>query len=103
MAREFACPGYRATNASHLVVLSAQAAGHSTLNSPRLLSKCLVLSFTPTVCLSAVQGKFAEAEGMFERSLAIHKKAVGSNHPVVAISLNNWAELFQEQVSYIIV
>ncbi|CAN0510519.1 unnamed protein product, partial [Scytosiphon promiscuus] len=47
--------------------------------------------------LFVAQGNFDEAERAFELSLAIHKNAVGSDHPVVAISLNNLAELLKEQ------
>jgi hypothetical protein len=44
------------------------------------------------------QGKYAEAKPLFERSLEIRKKALGEDHPDVAASLNNLAELLRAQV-----
>jgi tetratricopeptide (TPR) repeat protein len=43
-------------------------------------------------CLAAVyqsQGKYAEAEPLYKRSLKIREKALGKDHPYVATSLNN--------------
>src|SRR5207248_5589167 len=37
------------------------------------------------------QGKFSEAESLYQRSLAILEKALGSEHPTTAISLYNLA------------
>ncbi|MFB3092736.1 MAG: tetratricopeptide repeat protein [Dehalococcoidia bacterium] len=42
------------------------------------------------------QGKYAEAEPLFERSLAINEKALGSNHPRVATALENMTELYKK-------
>ena len=42
------------------------------------------------------QGKYAEAEPFFQRSLAIREKALGPEHPDVATSLENYAFLLQE-------
>ncbi len=39
------------------------------------------------------QGKYAEAEPLYKRSLAILEKALGLEHPNVATSLNNLEEL----------
>ena len=39
------------------------------------------------------QGRYAEAEPLYQRSLAILQKAHGRDHPDVAISLNNLAAL----------
>ncbi len=47
------------------------------------------------------QGKYAEAEPLYQRSLAIRKKALGSEHPDVGQSLNNLAELYRAQAKYI--
>ena len=46
------------------------------------------------------QGKYDEAEKMFEESLAIYKKMLGDEHPVVADSLNNLASLYENQGKY---
>ena len=39
------------------------------------------------------QGKYAEAEGLYRRALAIREKALGAGHPDVAATLNNLANL----------
>ena len=41
-----------------------------------------------------VEGHFAEAEPLIKRSLAIREKVLGPDHPDVARSLNNLAELY---------
>lgn len=43
------------------------------------------------------QGKIDEAAPLLERSLAIHEKALGPEHPSVAISLTNSADLLAKQ------
>jgi tetratricopeptide (TPR) repeat protein len=43
---------------------------------------------------------FAEAEPLFQRSLAVREKALGPEHPNVAQSLNNLAELYRSQGKY---
>ena len=42
------------------------------------------------------QGKYAEAEPLYRRSLAIGKKALGPEHPNVAQSLKNYAALLRK-------
>ena len=46
------------------------------------------------------QGRYADAEPLYKRSLAIQEKALGPDHPDVATSLNNLAVLYQEQGRY---
>jgi len=46
------------------------------------------------------QGRYAEAEPLFRRSLAIRKKKLGPDHPYVAISLNNLGTLYRAQGRY---
>ena len=46
------------------------------------------------------QGKYAEAEPLYERSLAILANALGPEHPAVAQSLNNLALLYHHQGKY---
>ena len=41
-----------------------------------------------------------EAEPLYQSSLAIRQKALGENHPDVALSLNNLAELYRNQGRY---
>lgn len=43
------------------------------------------------------QGKFAEAEPLYQRTLAIAEKAQGPEHPDVAASLNNLAWLYHDR------
>jgi tetratricopeptide (TPR) repeat protein len=46
------------------------------------------------------QGRYPEAEPLYKRALAIHEKALGPEHPVVATGLNNLAFLYQAQGRY---
>ena len=45
-------------------------------------------------------GRYAEAEPLLRRALAIFEKALGPDHPSVATSLNNLARLLQNQGKY---
>ncbi len=45
--------------------------------------------------LYRVEGRYAEAEPLYQRSLAIWKKRLGSAHPNVAQSLENYAGLLR--------
>ncbi len=42
------------------------------------------------------QSKYAEAEPLYQRALTIREKALGSEHPDVAQSLENYAALLRE-------
>jgi CHAT domain-containing protein len=46
------------------------------------------------------QGKYTEAVSLYKRSLAINEKALGPQHPSVALSLNNIASLYLSQGKY---
>jgi tetratricopeptide (TPR) repeat protein len=46
------------------------------------------------------QGKYSEAEPLLKRSLVIREKVLGPDHPDVAISLNNLANLYSDQGKY---
>ena len=46
------------------------------------------------------QAAYAEAEPLYERALAIWEKALGPDHPDVALSLNNLAGLYRAQGAY---
>ena len=46
--------------------------------------------------LYVAQGRYAEAEPLNNRSLAIWEKALGPEHPNVATSLENYAALLRE-------
>ncbi len=46
------------------------------------------------------QGRYADAEPLYKRSLAIREKALGPDHPDVASSLNNLGSLYENQGRY---
>ncbi len=46
--------------------------------------------------LYKAQGRYAEAEPLYKRSLAIDEKALGPEHPAVATSLENYAALLRK-------
>ena len=58
------------------------------------------LPYTNPLLLS--QAKYAEAEPLYERSQAIQEKALGPEHPAVAVVLNNRAGLLGCQVRAVI-
>ncbi|CAN0413150.1 unnamed protein product, partial [Ascophyllum nodosum] len=64
-------------------------------NWARLLK---TLPYTNALLLS--QGKYAEAEPLYERSQTIQEKALGPEHHAVAVVLNNRAGLLQNQGKY---
>lgn len=43
-----------------------------------------------------LQGKYADAEAVYRRALTMREKLLGANHPDVATSLNNLANVLQE-------
>ncbi len=49
-----------------------------------------------TIFLYDNQSKYAEAEPLYKRSLAIREKALGPEHPHVAQSLESFAALFRQ-------
>lgn len=56
-------------------------------------------NFTKRVCSSLpiiFQGKYAEAEPLYRRSLAINERVYGPDHQEVATDLNNWASGVKE-------
>jgi CHAT domain-containing protein len=50
-----------------------------------------------TTACSCLGGRYADTEPLYKRSLAIYEKALGPDHPNVATSLNNLAELYRQQ------
>lgn len=51
-----------------------------------------------TNSLPAAQGNYAEAEALYQRSLAVTEKALGQEHHGVVVPLNNLAEVLCSQV-----
>ena len=46
------------------------------------------------------EGKYAEAEALYKRALAIREKALGSDHPDVVASMNNLAKIYYAEGKY---
>ena len=46
--------------------------------------------------LYKAQARYAEAEPLYKRALAISEKALGPNHPRVTTSLENYASLLRK-------
>ena len=46
------------------------------------------------------EGRYADAEPLYKRVLAIHEKAHGPDHADVALALNDLAELYKEEGRY---
>jgi tetratricopeptide (TPR) repeat protein len=46
------------------------------------------------------QGKYKEAEPLYQQALALRQKLLGDDHPDVATSLNNLAGLYKSQGKY---
>jgi len=60
----------------------------------------LATSLNNLAVLYHQQGKYAEAEPLNKRALAIRKRVLGPAHPAVANSLNNLAALYHQQGKY---
>ncbi len=56
----------------------------------------MATSFNNLALLYQAQGRYPEAEALYERSLAIGEKALGAEHPDVAQSLENYAALLRK-------
>lgn len=51
-----------------------------------------------STCCLVLQGRYSEAEPLYRRSLDIRERSLGPEHPDVAQSLNDQAELLRAQV-----
>ena len=54
---------------------------------------------TATTHLLSMQGKYEEAQRLYERLLAIREKVLGPDHPEIAARLNSLTGLLKNQVS----
>ncbi|CAN0270483.1 unnamed protein product, partial [Ectocarpus fasciculatus] len=63
-------------------------------------TEAVATSYCSVWFLFNIQGKYPEAEPLYERSQAIQEKILGSEHPDVATSFNNRAELLRRQGKY---
>ena len=55
----------------------------------------MATSLNNLALLYKAQGQYAQAEPLYKRALAIDEKALGPDHPDVAVSLNNLAALYR--------
>ncbi len=53
-------------------------------------------SINNLAALYHVQGRYADAEPLYKRTLAILEKALGPEHPNVATGLENYADLLRK-------
>ena len=60
----------------------------------------LATSLNNLAALYHAQGKYAEAEPLYQRALAIRDKALRPEHPLIATSLNNLALIYDAQGRY---
>jgi len=81
--------------AEKLLLAALKVAKKFGAQDPRLAT-----SLNNLAALYHTQGKYAEAEPLFRRSLAIWEMALGPEHPDVAQSLNNLASLYHNQGKY---
>ncbi len=58
------------------------------------------ITLTNLANLYTEQGKYAEAEPLYQRALRIWEQALGPDHPQVAYPLNGLANLYKEQGKY---
>ena len=56
----------------------------------------MATSLNNLALLYSTQGNYAEAEPLYMRSLAIIEKVLGSEHPHVVMSLENYAALLRD-------
>lgn len=50
------------------------------------------------MAMTATQGKHEVADSLYQRAIAIEENASGPDHPHLAVTLNNRANVLQEQV-----
>ena len=84
--------------------------GKEAIRAEQLLKKVIEQSPTGTVSLVenlnnlaevyCTQGKYTEAESLYQRSLVILQNQLGEEHPEVAKTLNSLAELYRTQGKY---
>lgn len=63
-----------------------------------LRNKLCSAEHTRIALVVPIQGKYEEAELLYKRSLAIHERVYGPDHPEVVTTLSNWAGLLKIQV-----
>jgi tetratricopeptide (TPR) repeat protein len=87
---------YPQETANAIAAFQAAIAHRETLPDPVPLA----ISLNELGVLYQSQGRYAEAEPLFQRSLQILEKQLGVDHPDTANSLNNLAALYRVQGRY---
>jgi tetratricopeptide (TPR) repeat protein len=94
------------TSGAYTIIANAHTGetGNYTLTWRKTTSDDLALAEAKELNQQVVQlykqGQYAAALPLAERALAIREKVLGLEHPDVALSLNNLAELYQEMGNY---
>lgn len=84
-----------------LAIKKQRAEGeHPTPFDAILVKMTLAETINNLAELYQAQGKYAEAEPLYQQSLSIWKQSLGKNHSRVALSINNLAALYQAQGKY---
>jgi tetratricopeptide (TPR) repeat protein len=87
-----------------IVIVAGVPAGVLAQSSPVVVSPSAQLEEAKKLEREATelyqQGKYDEAIILVKQILEIREKALGPNHPAVAASLNNLAELYRNQGNY---
>jgi tetratricopeptide (TPR) repeat protein len=88
---------YQAGKFAEAVPLAQQALAIAEKGLP---PPAVAQSLTNLALLYDRQARYADAESLYKRSLAINEKALGADHPDVAASLTNLANLYGAQGRY---
>jgi tetratricopeptide (TPR) repeat protein len=78
----------------------AEREGRATRSFMAALNASGEPSRLPRTALYQETGRYAEAEPLYERAIAIDETALGPEHPQLATDLNNLAGLYQETGRY---
>jgi tetratricopeptide (TPR) repeat protein len=76
------------------------ASGHAAAPPTSSDHPDVALSLNNLALLYQNEGRYADAEPLFKRLLAIRENALGRDHPDVAVSMNNLASLYQNEDRY---
>ena len=84
----------------HCLVAAASLALAYWFVSPSIAQSGKAVELEKRVVALYQAGKYAEAIPLAQQVLAIEEKALGPDHPNVAVALNNLAELYTAQGRY---
>lgn len=99
VARTFPLPDFRNWSHCHRLITQAQACADLIEQWDVDIPEAGDLLHNAGSCLRD-RGQYAAAEPLFRRALALREAILGSEHPLVASSLNNWAILYRRQGRY---